>query len=276
MLANNRLNWSKLLVIVMFFGFYTFFIQAKSADAVKSMAEVVTEADETQNNVIHNISTATLLQALMLNEGAGNFSQHKHFKFLAVPIRSTGHFVVKQKNVSWQTQSPVFSEILIQPNGIYRRLSPEAGYEQLVDNSEFSLLLATVFTGDINPLQWQIGEGVSLVENIDLVDGVDLVSKNYCLSLKPKAKQLQELFQHVDLCLASLQQEGIDSEAQSRFDLSKRHINLFDPQGNKTQIFMQINTRALTTEQIQALTFTASVSNTSNEESSKQENVNAH
>lgn len=210
------------------------------------------------------ITKAALLQALMLEKGAGSFVQRKHFKFLAVPIRSTGDFIVEQQSVLWQTQSPVFSAILIQQSGIYRRLSLEDKYEQLVDNAEFSSLLATVFTGKINSDQWQVSDVVGLVDN------------NYCLALKPSAKQLQQLFQQVDLCLPSLPRvsiekvsiekdsvemvsvvtESIESEKQHRFDLSKRHINIVDMQGNKTQISMQINSRTLTAEQIKSIALT--------------------
>lgn len=239
MSAKHLFQWSSLLAVVMFLGYPSFFTHAKSADVVN--------ITETQITFEKKINTETLLQALMLDKGVGSFSQNKYFKFLAVPIRSTGNFIVKQQAVLWQTQLPVFSEILIQPNGIYRRLTPKTKYEQLVDNSEFSLLLATIFTGEINSMQWQIGEEVSLVED------VDLTGRNYCLSLKPKAKQLQQLFQHVDLCLAQLPPERRLSDSQSYFDLSKRHINLFDPQGNKSQISMKINARALTTAQRQAL-----------------------
>jgi hypothetical protein len=258
MLIKSRLNWSIILGIVTSLAYYSFFTQAKAIDVVEKQV------------VATNISTATLLQALMLQEGAGSFSQNKHFKFLAVPIRSTGDFIVKQEAVLWQTQSPVFSEVFIQPNGIYQRLNPEAKYEKLVENSEFSLLLATVFTGQINPAQWQVDEDVHLVE------GIDLEEKNYCLSLQPKAKQLQQLFKQVELCLPWLPKDGAAAENLPRFNLSKRHINLFDPQDNKTQISMDINSRKLTKEQAQALTYHDSLPNTDDKEERKQAKVNVH
>lgn len=216
-------------------------------------------------------SKVDFLNALMLVEGEGDFVQKKHFKFLAVPIRSAGRFMVKHEAVLWQTKSPVFSEILIQPQGIYRRLQPEDSYEQLADNAEFSLLLATIFTGQINPTQWQISEEVSLV----LSENINVISDNYCLLLQPKAKQLQQLFQQVELCMPALPQSDKALEKQAIFDVEQRLINLFDQQGNKTQISMQIASRDLTAEQAQQLTVMLNEPNSPVIANNKEENKQA-
>ena len=257
MLVKYRSQCLSLLLILM--GPCSFITQAKSVEVV-----------DIQENSAPKVSTSVFLKALMLEKGAGSFIQSKHFKFLAVPIRSTGHFIVEQQTVLWQTKSPVFSEVLIQKNGVYQRLEPKGEYQLLVDNAEFSSLLVTVFTGQISPAQWQVGKGIRLVE------ADNLNTDKYCLSLQPKAKQLQQLFQHIDLCIPSSQPAGIAQEGLSHFDLSKRHISLFDQQNNKTQISMQINSRTLSLEQAQALVVNQSVSNANDRADNNQAQVNVH
>jgi len=233
MLTKSLLQWPAFLVMILI-GQYSPFVYAKTT--VEAEVVVTTELESTIN-----VSTATLLQALMLDKGTGSFVQKKYFKFLAVPIRSTGTFIVEQQAVLWQTQQPVFSEVLIKASAIYQRLAPADEYEQLVDNAEFSSLLATIFSGKINPEQWQVGESVKLSDT------------HYCLDLQPKAQQLQQLFQQVDLCLPPPPAEISASKNQPHFDLDKRHINIFDMQGNKTQISMLIKQRTLNAEQEKSL-----------------------
>jgi len=223
-------------------------------NTVLAFSEGIAEGIAAEIMVEQKISTEALLQALMLGRANGSFVQEKHFKFLSMPIRSTGAFITEQASVLWQTQSPVFSEVLIKPAGIYRRLISTENYQPLVENTEFSSLLSAIFTGNITDDEWQIDEKIYFRE------------QNYCLLLKPKAAQLQQLFQQVDLCVPrfSAQDAGPDLKQQSKplqasaiptspLDISKRQISLFDLQGNKTEISMQIISRTLTAAQVQAL-----------------------
>ena len=106
-----------------------------------------------------------------------------------MPIPSDGEFIVKHQSVLWQTKSPVYSEILILAQGIYRRLAAQGDYQQLVANAEISAILSTVFTGKVDGEQWQMSDEVSRIE------------QHYCLSLTPKEQQLKQAFQSVDLCV---------------------------------------------------------------------------
>jgi len=244
-------------------------VKGASTNTAVSQTKTV-DIEKVQERLTADVSASELLQALMLEQGEGSFTQKKHFKFLTIPISSTGHFIVKNKAVLWQTKSPVFSELLIKDSAIYQRLAAKDEYQLLVDNAEFSSLLSTLFTGKINLEQWQVAE------NVSLIDDVNLNTAKYCLVLQPKAKQLQQLFQRVDLCLPSLSNKSAVGGGVSHFDLDKRYIYSFDQQGNKTQISMQINSRRLTIEQAQALTVNLNASYENNEQDTNKASVNAH
>ena len=121
MLANGLLKWPVLFAIITILMAMPFFSDAKNVGLVDAKF-VEAETVKVGVKATTDISTTTLLQALKLSAGTGSFIQNKHFKFLSIPIRSTGAFIVEQQAVLWQTQLPVFSEILIQAEGIYQRL----------------------------------------------------------------------------------------------------------------------------------------------------------
>ncbi len=158
-----------------------------------------------------------LLSKMKIVQGSGIFKQEKYFNFLTTPIVSKGVFKVDQQTALWQTQSPVFSEILFKSNGIYRRLAPETQFELILNSSDISHILGTIFSGEIQKSDWQIST------NLD------------CIELVPNNEQLALIFNQISLCLVEDKQ---------------RIISLFDKQNNKTVIEMQVLNDALSTTDI--------------------------
>lgn len=150
-----------------------------------------------------------LLNKLYLAKGKGTFTQKKYFKFLSEPIVSQGLFVLQQKSALWETQSPVFSQLLLSPNVIYTRLDSSKAYRPLVENGEFSRLLSTLLSGEFNQHEWK---------NIS-------VTRENCIQLTPTNASLEKVFSSVEICL---------------IDKFNREINLLDANNNKTKINMLI------------------------------------
>jgi len=166
-------------------------------------------------------TTPPVVESFGFSQGAGTFTQLKYFKFLSKPIASTGLFVVNQQDVLWQTSSPVFSQVLIKPAAIHRRLALDKSYQILVQDSQINQLLSALLTGNISEQDWQITAG-----------------ENGCFKLLPKQQQMSQIFGHVSLCKNS--------------DVL-REVTLIDPQGNKTTIEMTLKKTQLTPQELLSL-----------------------
>lgn len=148
-------------------------------------------------------------------QGKGQFSQAKHFTFLKRAIKSQGNFVIYDQHVYWHTLSPVSSEMLLLPNGIYRRLESTKAYEILTQDKQINSLLAKLLSGDINESDWSIAAS----------------NDEHCYNLIPKLEDVAALFTNVNLCA---------------LDESQRSIVLTDQQNNKTEITMIFTSKELT------------------------------
>jgi hypothetical protein len=180
-----------------------------------------------------NKSQNSLLEKLAINEGKGHFTQDKYFKFLTMPITSTGTFIVNQKTAVWQTQQPVFSQLLLTSAAIYQRQALTDDFQTLINNSDFSAVLATIFTGKISRQDW----------NFAKASEVEKDNTGNCLVLTPKSEQLQSIFSQVELCLVN------DSQTVENVE-QERSITLLDKQGNKTEISMFISNDPLSPQDI--------------------------
>jgi hypothetical protein len=176
-------------------------------------------------------STNELLEKLMINEGKGQFIQQKYFSFLAVPIKSSGVFIVSDSRALWQTNTPVFSQLLLSANEIKQRQQLDQNYTLLTNNTEFTKVLGTIFTGNINSDDWQI------------------TPNSTCLQLEPKSSQIKQLFNLVSLCLIENNLVGDGHKQQ----LNNREISLFDQQNNKTVILMNLSQESLNEKELNAL-----------------------
>lgn len=183
----------------------------------------------------HNSSQSTLtyqafIKQLALSQGKGTFKQAKHFSFLTQPIVSTGSFIVYQGSALWQGEQPVFSQLLLTPQAIFRRLNLADNYQKIAQSSDITAVLTTIFTGDINESNWQIEPNISVQNN------------QQCLAIKPKVDVLKQLFQQVSLCLS------LDEE-----NMHQRWIYLTEAKGNKTDIHMSVTATSLSSKEQAAL-----------------------
>lgn len=158
-------------------------------------------------------------------QGKGQFSQAKQFTFLKRAIKSRGEFVIYDQHVYWRTLTPVSSEMLLLPSGIYRRLQSNHQYQILTKDKQLNSLLAKLLSGDIDATDWKI---------------TTLAGAN-CYQLIPKLTEVANLFTEVELC------------AQ---DKEQRSIVITDQQNNKTQITMQITSNELTKGDMDAVKLT--------------------
>jgi hypothetical protein len=180
-----------------------------------------------------NSSQEELVGSLAIKQGEGNFIQKKYFKFLSQPIQSQGSFLVSEESALWQTETPVFSQLLVKPNAIYQRLSIEDTYQPLIENAEFSAVLTTIFKGQIKYLDWKLLSTENTVS-----DSVKDIKQQNCLALEPKSQQLTQIFSRVNLCL---------------INPGERKIELLDKQGNKTEILMLLTSDILTEQNLNNL-----------------------
>lgn len=157
-----------------------------------------------------------------ITQGAGEFTQLKYFKFLAKPIQSSGVFVVNNNDVLWHTTAPVFSQVLLKSNGIYRRTTLDSPFDVVTQDNAINRVLSSVLTGNIDENDW------GNVKTDDLS----------CVLLNPKSEQLAQLFSQIKLCKNTLNQ---------------RHITLFDRQNNKTEINMLLHKTQLSQQDVASL-----------------------
>ena len=162
-----------------------------------------------------------LLEQLRIEQGSGEFSQQKYFKFLSLPIRSSGVFKVNPNAALWHTQQPVFSQVLFADDNIYRRLALNGPYQVLVQNSELGSVLGAIFKAEISTNDWSIS----------------MVEKQPCIKLIPKNPSLIAIFSRVSLCLKQQQ----------------RVITMWDKHDNKTIITMTLLANQLSQQDVDAL-----------------------
>ena len=131
---------------------------------------------------------------------------------------------MNQQSVLWQTEAPVFSQLLVTKTSIYKRLSLEETYQPLIANSELSTVLSALFGGQINSRNWQILERDNQQLN--------------CLHLEPKNEQLNKVFKYATLCL---------------LENNQRQITLIDSGDNKTEILTTLIDTELNSEDFNSL-----------------------
>ncbi len=166
-----------------------------------------------------------LLNLLIINQGKGTFIQRKYFKFLNEPITSEGVFTLHDQKALWQTQSPIFSQLLLTPKAIFSRIDTDDPYQPLLENSEFSLLLSRLISGKFDDSTWQ-----------EIV-----ISDSNCVNLKPATITLKKIFSKVQVCL---------------IDKLTRKINLTDSKENNTEIIMSLSSLKIDEEEIVQLNIT--------------------
>lgn len=163
-----------------------------------------------------------LLEQLKIAQGRGEFVQKKYFKFLSKPIKSTGVFAVNQQAALWQTQTPVFSQVLLADSIIYRRLKPDDSYQIMVQDSDISSVMAAIFKAEISAQDWSV---------------IDSDSAN-CVALTPNNHKLQQAFSQISLCL---------------LDDGKRLITLRNKQNTKTEIELSLISEQLSSQELDSL-----------------------
>lgn len=224
------LNSLKLLMLISLTKVLMLLSFTLKAETIQDSAIATSQVKSQTSTLANTITVAELLEKLAIEQGKGEFTQQKHFKFLAMPITSTGRFLVNQQSALWQTEKPVFSQLLLTPEAIYRRLSIEHKLQTLTQGNELSAILSTIFTGNIDSAQWDIANQVLNNEN------------GHCLTLSPKTDILQQVFEQAQVCLAQGEQKA-----------TRRVITLFEPKENKTEITMVLSSLTLSKEELAQL-----------------------
>lgn len=172
---------------------------------------VIAEDNQLEKNcsqITNNIQT-NLLNQFSISQGKGTFTQNKHFKFLSEPIISKGLFILQNQTALWQTQSPVFSQLLLTPKAIYTRLERHMSYQLLTENGQFSKILSKLLSGKFDKSDWQ-----------------EISSSNCnCVNLIPTTTVLEKIFAKVQVCFV---------------DNLTRQFKLVDSNNNVTEILMNL------------------------------------
>ena len=169
-----------------------------------------------------------LISKFSFEAGKGTFTQSKSFKFMATPIVSYGKFIVDGDRVSWQTTSPINSEILLTNKAVYKRLPVGKGFELVAKESPINRMLSAILTGKFDEEDWIVAPPVTSNKSTS------------CLLMSPKSSQLMAVFISATLCLKNEK---------------KREVTLLDKQNNRTFIVMSISDELLTSEDKQSLEY---------------------
>lgn len=218
-----KLNANFPLLFVLFLAIFS-----SNASSFSPEKKVTSSENSTQDSSFPSAKNQTAVQQLLsqlpIKQGKGEFTQKKYFKFLSQPINSSGQFIVEDNSALWQTDTPVFTQLLVKPEAVYQRQSKQNKYQPLVKDSQLSHLLATIFKAQIASKDWQIIESKAL-------DSSNQPRAENCITLKPKDSQIAQVFKLVELCL---------------LDKKQRQVQLIDNHNNKTEILMQLKTSELT------------------------------
>tara|TARA_R110000737_G_scaffold319725_2_gene331043 strand:+ start:1522 stop:2163 length:642 start_codon:yes stop_codon:yes gene_type:complete len=182
-------------------------------------------------------SPATLSQpqAIALSTmpiAAGHFVQRKYFKVLKQPIKSQGELYFDVNiGLLWQTNKPLYSALLLKPNGLFTENSSGVSQE-LKGASLLSQVLLDILSGDSD----------KIAANFSIDNSED----KHCLNLSPQLPQLAKIINIVQLCHID---EQSSNQAQQN-DIN--HIVLHEHSGNRTEIDVQLTPLPVLPEAIRA------------------------
>jgi hypothetical protein len=170
------------------------------------------------------------LSTLRIEQGIANFIQKKHFTFLNNPIVSKGLLKIHQNSIIWQTNTPVFSKLVIIEDQVWQLTNqgdkqhnnknqlPEQ-YQIVASHASIETLIRAVLTGRINPTQWTMS-----------------LNDQQCVKLAPKDLILSQTIKYIIVCTPN--------------NNNQRFVTLTDAQNNLTEIELNIITNQLSDEDI--------------------------
>lgn len=173
-----------------------------------------------------------LAQFVKMPIASGQFTQRKYFKALKHPILSRGEVYLEENlGLLWQTNSPVFSRILLKNSGLYSDdgVSPE---KRIRGGDIIAKVIMHAILGDISSLEQQFK--------------VDSTKTESCTVLTPKDKQLASAIRSIELCSKQI----IEESKPSNHDIEQ--IVLFEHSGNRTEIELAIAPQKMLPEVVRA------------------------
>jgi len=179
---------------------------------------------------ISNVSATTVdsdseksVSFLVMPKAQGQFQQRKYFKILKQPIRSSGELFLEQGlGFLWQTNKPVFDQLLLKKDGFYHfdGLNPIV---KMKGADVLAQVIMKAMLGDINALSDEF-----LIDN---------ESSQTCLKLTPKEQGLSSIINVIELC-HQLTKKITATNNQEKLKLEQ--IILHELSGNRTEIDVQL------------------------------------
>lgn len=173
-----------------------------------------------------------LEQFSTLTVASGHFTQRKYFTVLKHPILSKGEvYLEKDRGLVWQTNSPVFSRLLLKNNGLYSD-DGSSPIKKIKGGDTLAKVIMHAILGDISALKQQF----AIVKS----------NKLYCAELTPKDPKLANFMLLIELC------GNISPENDKLSNNTIEHIVLFEHSGNRTEIELKLTSQNLLPEDVRA------------------------
>lgn len=173
-----------------------------------------------------------LAQFKTLSIASGTFTQRKYFKILKQPIISRGDIhLAKGLGLVWQTNTPVFSRLLLKNNELYSDDGQQPS-KKIIGGDALANVLMNAMTGNMKALKAQFT--------------LDKSAKSNCVSLIPIDKQLAKVIDTVLLC---------GKVTTNNIQTPKRLLDqviLFEHAGNRTEIDLVLAEQNILSEAIRA------------------------
>lgn len=173
-----------------------------------------------------------LEQFTTLTVASGHFTQRKYFTVLKHPILSKGEvYLEKDRGLVWQTNSPVFSRLLLKNNGLYSD-DGNSPIKKIKGGDTLAKVIMHAILGDISALKQQFTIANS--------------NKQHCAELAPKDPQLANFMRLIELC------GNISPDNDKLSNNTIEHIVLFEHLGNRTEIELKLTPQNLLPEVVRA------------------------
>jgi hypothetical protein len=173
-----------------------------------------------------------LAQFNTLTVASGHFIQRKYFTVLKHPILSKGEvYLEKDRGLVWQTNSPVFSRLLLKNNELYSD-DGRNPIKKIKGGDTLAKVIMHAILGDISALKQQFTISNS--------------NKQHCAELTPKDSQLSNVMRLIELC------GSISSENDKLSSNVIEHIVLFEQSGNRTEIALKLTPQSSLPEVVRA------------------------
>jgi hypothetical protein len=133
----------------------------------------------------------------------------------------------KDRGLVWQTNSPVFSRLLLKKNSLYSD-DGKNPIKKITGGDTLGKVIMHAILGDVSALKQQFT--------------ITNSTKQHCTELAPKDENLINVIRLIELCRNQI------PEQKNASDKTSQHIVLFEISGNRTEIALVLTSQDSLTE----------------------------